>query len=313
MHTIGSNGPARARRRKNQQRERLEERLAQAGAWTLLPAELEDHILVITLGAHVRSSWRLILQDVAWLHALGVRPVLVQGSSSAPADEPRADTRAALEVLRTALCGQVNQELLTLACGLGERAVALSGVDGQMVRAHAAGPDPGIVGHVHAVNPHLVEILCAQGYVPIIAPLGQGPEGTALFIDADRFAAHLACALDAEILVALDNAPGVQRPDGSLISELGESEGRRLLEAGAIRGELVPRVSACLGALVAVPRVHIADGEEPHALLHICLEGLPKGTRLVREPDPATYLFWRLSPAQDAAETSGASLPPHTQ
>jgi acetylglutamate kinase len=279
----------------------MQQRLTQAGAWTSLPGELEHHILVITLGAHVRSSWRLILQDVTWLHALGVRPVLVQGVSLALLGEPRAG----LEDLRTTLCGQVNQELLTLACGLGERAVALSGIDGQTVRAHAASPNQGSIGQVHAVNPHLIEVLCAQGYVPIIAPLGQGPEGTTLLIDADHFAAHLACALDAEILVALDSAPGVQRPDGSLIGELDAGEGRRLLEAGAIGDEQVPRVSACLGALVAVPRVHIAGGDESHALLHICLQGQPKGTRLVRLPDPAS-LFWRLSPAQDAAET------PHT-
>jgi acetylglutamate kinase len=286
-------------------------RLTNMGPWTSLPEELENHILVITLGAHVRSSWHLILQDVTWLHTLGARPVLVQGggppdrapvSLHGPA-EPQVDAVQPLEVLRIALCGHINQELVVQACDSGERAVALSGIDGKMVQAHGASQDPGIVGHMQAINPHLVEVLCAQGYVPIIASLGQGPEGTGLFIDADRFAAHLACALDAEMLVVLDNAPGVQRADGSLIAELSESEGRRLLAEGAIGSELVSRVSACLGAVVRVPRVHIADGGEPHTLLHLCLGGLPKGTRLVREPVPPANLFWGSSRQQDSSQT----------
>lgn len=303
--TGASRWPGPATNAEKTQRSGLAARLPQAGLWSLLPENLENRILVITLGAQMRSNWSLILLDVAWLHALGARPVLVQDAAFPLDSAPGGVVGQTPEALRMALCSQFTRELVALATGLGERAVALSGVDGQMVRAHPTGLLPGGPGHVHAVNPHLIEVLCAQSYVPVIAPLGQGPEGTTLLIDVDRFAAHLACALDAELLVILDEAPGVQRPDGSLIAELGESEGRRLLAAGAIRSELVSRVSACLGALVAVPRVHIADGAEPHALLHLCLGGLPKGTQLVREPDPTTYLFWRLTCTPESPDAPG--------
>jgi len=280
---------------KRVQQSKMAARLTHAGAWTSLPEELENHIMVVAIRDQALTSWRLIMQDVIWLHALGARPVLVQSGgppdlrfSQLASEESQEGAIVTLEMVRITQCHEINQELMVQTCNLGERAVALSGIDGQMVQAHRSGLGLGAAAHIQAVDPHLVEVLCAQGYLPIVGSLGQGPDGTTLFIDGEHFATHLACALDAEMLVVLDNAPGVRRCDGSLIAALDESEGRWLLEEGAIASEQIPLLSACLGALVAVPRVHIADGDEPHTLLHLCLGGLPKGTRLIRDPAPVS-------------------------
>lgn len=274
--------------------------------WTSLPEELKNTILVIALTGNALAYRDQILQDVLWLQALGARLVLVHDggpdlrqalttASVAPVSRqgmPVVDVRT-LSIMRMALCGQVNQDLVTLAAERGGKAIGLCGIDGQMVQAHVANPALGFIGKVHAVNPHLVEVLCVQGYLPILAPLGQGPESSILAIDPDQCAAHLACALDARMLIMLGNAAGVLRADGSLIAELGESEGYQMFQQGAIPEEQVSRVSACLGALVAVPRIHLAAAQEPHVLLHLCLDGQPKGTRLIREPAPADALDWR--------------------
>ena len=294
-------------------------RLLAARLWTSLPEELNPAILVIALRGNTLAHRQMILHDMVWLHALGARPVLVHDGGPAIAEgltharvppvfqeDQRVIDARTLSVMRMVLCGQINQDLVTLAAHLGGKAIGLCGADGQMVRAHVANPDLGFVGAVHAVNPHLVELLCAQGYLPIIAPLGQGPEGTPLALDGDAFAAHLACALDAQMLVVLGDATGVQRADGSLIPQPGEGEGRRLLEAGAIPAEQISSVSACLGALIAVPRVHLAAGREPHVLLHLRLNGQGRGTRLIREPTPATAVFWELSPPTDSAGKEGS-------
>jgi len=178
--------------------------------------------------------------------------------------------------------GQVNQGLVLMTSSLGGHAVGLSGTDGNMIRARVANERLGFVGEVESVDPLPVQTLIDQGYIPIIAPLGQGPDDTCLNINADLVAAHLAGALNAEKLIFLSNVVGICRRDGSLISELGELEAKKLIEDGVISGGMIPKVSACLDALLAVPRVHIVDGRESHILLRELFTDQGAGTMIRR-------------------------------
>jgi acetylglutamate kinase len=258
---------------------------------------LKGKILVIKLGGSTLENQRMILQDIIWLRALGANPVLVHGGGpyinewlnrlNIPAvfkDGLRVTDAQTLEVVRMVLCGQVNQGLVAMAAHLGGKVVGLCGTDGQMIQARVADAELGFVGEIEKVNPEVVQTLVAQGYIPIIAPLGQGPDGISLNINADLVAAHLAGALDAEKLIFLSNVVGICRADGSLISELSEDEARQLIKEGVISGGMIPKVSACLDALVAVPRVHIVDGGEPHVLLRELFTDQGAGTMIVRQP-----------------------------
>lgn len=258
---------------------------------------LKGKILVIKLGGSTLENQRMILQDIIWLRALGANPVLVHGGGpyinewlsrlNIPAvfkNGLRVTDSRTLEIVRMVLCGQVNQGLVAMAAQMGGKVVGLCGTDGQMIQAHVADPALGFVGEIEKVNPEVVQTLVAQGYIPIIAPLGQGPDGISLNINADLVAAHLAGALDAEKLIFLSNVVGICRADGSLISELSENEARQLIQEGVISGGMIPKVSACLDALVAVPRVHIVDGGEPHVLLRELFTDQGAGTMIVRQP-----------------------------
>ncbi len=130
-----------------------------------------------------------------------------------------------------------------------------------------------------------VRALIDQEYIPIVAPLGLGEAGSCLNINADLVAAHLAGALNAEKLIFLSNVVGICRTDGSLISELDEREARKLIDEGVINGGMIPKVSACLDALQAVPRVHIVDGREPHVLLRELFTDQGVGTMIIRNKD----------------------------
>jgi acetylglutamate kinase len=185
------------------------------------------------------------------------------------------------------LCGQVNQGLVAMAAELGGKVIGLCGTDGNMVQAHIADPELGFVGEIDRVNPELVQFLLAQGYIPIIAPVGQGRDGTSLNINADLVAAHLAGALDAEKLIFLSNVVGIRGADGGLISRLSENDARQLIHNGVISGGMIPKVSACLDALVEVPHVHIVDGGEPHVLLRELFTDEGVGTMIVRQPTTA--------------------------
>jgi acetylglutamate kinase len=256
---------------------------------------LKGKTLVIKLGGSTLEHQKSILQDIVWLRALGAHPVLVHGGGpyinewltklNIPTHFEqglRVTDAMTLEVVRMVLLGQVNQGLVVMTAQLGGRAIGLSGTDGNMVRAHMIDERLGFVGEVEAVDPTLVQGLLDQGYIPIVAPLGYDPEGTCLNINADLVASHLAGALDAEKLIFLSNVVGICRADGSLISELDEAEAKQLMADGVINGGMIPKVSACLDALCAVPRVHIVDGREPHVLLRELFTDQGAGTMIKR-------------------------------
>src|SRR5712691_9578694 len=172
---------------------------------------LKGKTLVIKLGGSTLEHQRGILQDIIWLRSLGANPVLVHGGGpyinkwlkklNLPThfvDGLRVTDSATLDVVRMVLLGQVNQGLVLMAAQLGGRAVGLSGTDGNMICARIADDRLGFVGEVEEVDPTPVQTLIDQGYIPIVAPLGQGPGGTCLNINADLVAAHLAGALNAE-------------------------------------------------------------------------------------------------------------------
>lgn len=257
---------------------------------------LKGKTLVIKLGGSTLEHQRDVLQDIIWLHTLGARPVLVHGGGpyinewltklQLPTrfeNGLRVTDAATLEVVRMVLLGQVNQGLVLMASQMGGKAVGLSGTDGGMVHAHIADERLGFVGEIDAVDATSVQVMIEQGYIPIVAPLGEGPDGTCLNINADLVASHLATALDAEKLIFLSNVMGICQPDGTLISELTEAEARQLIEEGVISGGMIPKVDACLDALAAVRRVHIVDGREDHVLLRELFTDQGVGTMIVRE------------------------------
>lgn len=261
---------------------------------------LKEKTLVIKLGGSTLEHQQGILQDILWLQALGAHPVLVHGGGPyinewleklhVPThfeNGLRVTDATTLDVVRMVLLGQVNAGLVLLASQLGGKAIGLSGIDGRMIRARPADVRLGLVGEIEAVDPTLVQTLMEQGYIPVVAPLGQSADGSCLNINADLVAAHLAGALHAEKLIFLSNVAGICRTDGSLISELNETEAQQLIEEGVISGGMIPKVSACFDALFAVPNVHIVDGREPHVLLRELFTDQGAGTMITRKKHPA--------------------------
>jgi acetylglutamate kinase len=256
---------------------------------------LKGKTLVIKLGGSTLEHQKGVLQDIVWLHTLGSHPVLVHGGGpyinewltklNLPTrfvNGLRVTDAATLEVVRMVLLGQLNQGLVLMASQMGGKAVGLSGTDGGMIHAHIADERLGFVGEVDAVDPAPVQALIDQGYIPIIAPLGEGPDGTCLNINADLVASNLAGALHAEKLIYLSNVAGICRADGSLISELTEVEARKLIAEGVINGGMIPKVESCLEALETVSRVHIVDGGDDHVLLRELFTDQGAGTMIKR-------------------------------
>jgi acetylglutamate kinase len=118
------------------------------------------------------------------------------------------------------------------------------------------------------VNPEVIQNITASGMIPVIAPIGMGPNGETFNINADTAAGAVAAALKASKLMMLTDVPGILTKTGDLISVADAKEIDGLLADGTITGGMIPKVETCVSALKAgVKAAHILDGRIPHVLL----------------------------------------------
>src|SRR5205823_9924193 len=124
--------------------------------------------------------------------------------------------------------------------------------------------DLGYVGTVAEVNTVLVNALCEDGYIPVIAPVAMArrdpgappdPDGVGkLNVNADTAAGHVAAALKAEKLVVLSDTHGIRTSASQSVpcaSALTRAQIDDLVKAGVIGEGMLPKVEACLIALNA--------------------------------------------------------------
>ena len=258
-------------------------------------ARLVGEIVVIKIGGSLGQEGT-VLEDVILLQRLGVRPVIVHGGGPLITDLTRRlglETRfvdgrrftdePTLDAARMVLIGKVNGDVVAELNGLGGSAVGLNGLDGRMIQARLRDEKLGLVGDVERFDLRPLEMLLAQGYTAVIAPIASGPDGRPLNINADSVAGDLARALRAEKLILFTDVPGVLDRSGRLLPELTIAEVRQLIAEGVVAGGMIPKVEACMRALQTVPRVHIIDGRSPHALIEELLTDTGVGTMLVPE------------------------------
>ena len=189
------------------------------------------------------------------------------GQKATFVDGQRVTDAPTLEVVEMVLGGSINQELVRLVNHMGGAAVGITGCDGGLARATITRPELGLVGEVTTVDRTVIDRLLPD-YIPVVAPLATGPDGNALNVNADVFAARLAQALGAEKLVLLTDIAGVLDGERRLISSLTAADARALIAQGVISGGMIPKVEQALTALGAgVHKIHIIDGRLEHALL----------------------------------------------
>ncbi|MGH7739481.1 MAG: acetylglutamate kinase, partial [bacterium] len=247
--------------------------------------------VVVKYGGSTRSGadeLKSTLQDVVLMKFVGMKPVVVHGGGkdisriteklgirSRFVDGLRVTDLPTMEVVEMVLGGKINKELVSVIHQLGGQAVGLSGKDGALLRADRvkskSGKDIGFVGKVSKVNTSILDILDREQFIPVIAPLGMGPEGQTYNINADEAAGAIAGAVKAEKLVFLTDVPGICRKKEdpkTLMSSIKAKEVPKLIKKGIISGGMIPKIEACLSAIrQGVHKTHIIDGTQPHALL----------------------------------------------
>ena len=259
-------------------------------------------IVVIKYGGSAMLEAELkesVLKDVMLLRLVGMNPVLVHGGGPEISAmmkrlglEPtfiqglRVTDAATMDVVEMVLVGHTNREIVGALNRLGARAVGLSGKDANLIIARklAGEVDLGQVGEVERINPEIVLSLIHQGYVPVVAPVAAGEDGTSYNINADTAAGRLAAALGARKLVLLSDVRGVmtdKADESTLVSTLDAESARRMIAAGQVESGMIPKLEACIQAVEqGVEQCHIIDGRLPHALLMELLTSVGIGTMI---------------------------------
>ena len=253
---------------------------------------LDQKTVVIKFGGNAMVDEELkssFAQDIVLLKQVGVNPVIVHGGGpqigklleqigkkSRFIEGMRVTDNETMDVVEMVLGGQVNKQIVSLINRHGGRAVGLTGKDGGLISARKmklAGSDSeshdlGQVGEVEAIDPAVVAMLDDDDFIPVIAPIGVGSDGSSYNINADLVAGELAKVLGAEKLLLLTNTPGVLDPEGNLLTGLTADETDGLIAKGIIHGGMLPKVRCALDAVKAgVSTSQIIDGRVKHSVL----------------------------------------------
>jgi acetylglutamate kinase len=264
---------------------------------------LDQKTVVIKFGGNAMVDEELkssFAQDIVLLKQVGVNPVIVHGGGPQIAklleqigkesrfiQGMRVTDNETMDIVEMVLGGQVNKQIVSLINSHGGRAVGLTGKDGGLINARkmklanadAESHDLGQVGEVDTIDPAVVKMLDNDDFIPVIAPIGVGKDGTSYNINADLVAGKLASVLGAEKLLLLTNTPGVLDPEGKLLTGITARETDSLIEQGIIHGGMLPKVNCALDAVKSgVKTSQIIDGRVRHSVLLELLTDTGVGT-----------------------------------
>ena len=276
--------------------------------------DFKDKTIVVKYGGNAMLNDQIknkVLQDIVFLQCAGMRPVVVHGGGpeitamlmqagkkSEFVSGLRVTDAESVGIAEMALVGKINTDLVARLNTLGGRAVGLNGKDANLVQAkkHLADVyengevnlvDIGYVGNVEHVNTDLIEVLLANGFIPVIAPTGVGSSGETYNINADSVAGEIAGALKAEKLLVLTDVRGIYsdyRDENSFISTLTIEKAQELIIRGKIDGGMIPKVRACITALSGgAKKTHIIDGRAEQTILMEIFSDKGVGTEVVKE------------------------------
>ncbi len=294
----------------------LEKRTAHQIADVLIEAlpyiqRFKGKTVVVKFGGNAMVDEELkhsFARDIVLMKLVGINPIVVHGGgpqigqlltklgkTTGFVDGMRITDSETMDVVEMVLGGLVNKEIVNLINQHGGKAVGLTGKDGDFIRAKKIQLkraeddeateiiDLGHVGEVSSIDPAVVDMLGRSDFIPVIAPIGVGEDGSSYNINADLVAGKIAEVLKAEKLILLTNTAGILDQQGELLTGLSVNDIDALIADGTISGGMIPKTRCATDALKGgVNSVHIIDGRVDHAVLLELFTNQGVGTLLVR-------------------------------
>jgi acetylglutamate kinase len=272
--------------------------------------QFRGEIIVIKFGGSAMEEPRNVdnvLSDVTFMECVGMLPVIVHGGGKAISRSMKEQGIAAkfvkglrvtcdktIEIVQKVMQAEINPAIVSALRKKGAKAQGLNGEDlFKVVRKTGIDQDTGeildwgFVGEPDEVDVFPIQALLKDEIIPVITPLGIGPDGKVHNINADTAAAAIAKALKARKLAYLSDVPGLlsdpKNPD-SIIATLKESDMKGLIQRKVIDGGMLPKIESGIDALRAgVRKIHMIDGRIPHSLLLEIFTDKGIGTEILRD------------------------------
>ncbi len=266
---------------------------ASAIATTIKPTDLrgilkyvprfQGQIFIIAIDGSIIADENFgnLLVDIAVLRSLGIKVVLVHGIGHQLVElslarkipitnsDGTGTTDAATLDLAIRASSRVSHALVE---GLTQNALKCATTNA--VRALPVGIIKGVdqqfTGKVERIDKDFLSELIDRQVVPVVSPIGFGPDGRSLRVNSDLLAAELAEALHATKIIYLTEAAGLEI-DGAVRREISIEALREILQnkperlADQSRSKAEHAVKAIE---TGTPRVHILDGRIFDGLLN---------------------------------------------
>ncbi len=262
----------------------------------------QNKVLVIKYGGNAMLTDELrwsVMRDLTILHCVGIKVVLVHGGGpeisqtlsrmgieSKFVNGLRYTDEETAEVVRMVLAGKVNKSLVHMLGAMGDKAVGLCGMDGNLLLCEKESEALGFVGKIVSVNTEIIDDCLNAGYIPVISSVGYDNVGNIYNVNADTAASAIAGALKAESLILMTDIRGLLQDkddESSLIKKVYVSDIPSLVKEGIISGGMVPKINCCKEAIRrGVNRVFITDGRVAHSVLLELLSDEGMGTMFVK-------------------------------
>ena len=274
-------------------------------------------VIVIKYGGNAMINEELkmqVMEDVALLHLIGVKVVLVHGGGpeisdmlkkigkeAVFVDGLRVTDAETVDVVQMVLAGKINKTLVKLLESKGGKAMGISGIDGHMIQCKVKDERLGYVGEITKINVQPILDLLEKDYIPVVSTVGCDMEGHNYNINADTAAASIAGAMKASRLITMTDIPGVMmdpKDPESLIPCIDLQDAKNLFDSGVISGGMIPKVQCCIDAIKeGVHKVTILDGRVPHAILMELLTDEGAGTMVLEDKFARNEKTLRMKPS----------------
>jgi len=256
------------------------------------------------------ESTRALIEQVAILHQVGIKVVLVHGGgpqlteisealgiSTRMVQGRRVTDEQSIDVTTMVLNGLINTRILAICRDLDIDAVGVSGVDAGLIQAHKRPPvrvegheelvDYGFVGDIDKVNVDIIRKQLDNGLMPVVSPVSADANGVLLNINADTVAAAIGAALSAEKLILCTGAPGIleRLDDPTSVVSFTDLQGlKRLRDAGSLSDGMLPKATAIETAIRGgVRRVHVISYKVNDSVLAEVFTNEGTGTLIVAD------------------------------
>ncbi|AUD58109.1 MAG: amino-acid N-acetyltransferase [Gammaproteobacteria bacterium] len=265
---------------------------------------------VVMLGgeALAQNHFRAILNDVALLHSLGIKVVLVYGARpqidaalAVNGIEPayhegvRITDEDSLKVIKQvagALQFDITARLSMSLSNTPMQGAQINLVSGNFVIAQPLGVDNGVdfclSGKVRRIDVQGLKRQLDNHCIVLMGPIAASVTGESFNLTAEEIATQVAIKLKADKMIGFSSQNGILDRNGDVIAELMPNDAQNIMNKLAEQG------SACIGTMAflkasidacrnGVPRCHLVSYLEDGALLQELFSREGIGTQIVTE------------------------------